>query len=132
METLNLELPAMYADHHVIEVRRILYEITGVDDVYASSSFRSVEVKFDSNKVSAEEITSRLDDAGYIGDLPSPVEAGAAEYHTENGSSFIRHTSVYENTRHTVSFAQSVSYSGRPLWPCPGLGPIQAIKQEEA
>ena len=40
MKTLSLELPAMYGDHHVIEVRRILLEIDGVKDVYASSSFQ--------------------------------------------------------------------------------------------
>ena len=35
MEVLTLELPAMYGDHHVVEVRRILLEIPGVDNVYA-------------------------------------------------------------------------------------------------
>ena len=34
-------LAALYADHHVIEVRRILLEVPGVDTVDASSAFRT-------------------------------------------------------------------------------------------
>ena len=37
----------MYGDHHVVEVRRLLLEMPGVTDVYASSSFQVVEVAFD-------------------------------------------------------------------------------------
>jgi hypothetical protein len=40
MNTLTLELPAIYGDHHVLEVRRILFELPGIEDVYASSNFR--------------------------------------------------------------------------------------------
>jgi len=42
MKTI-LELPAMYGDHHVTEVRHILLGLDGVKDVYASSGFRVVE-----------------------------------------------------------------------------------------
>jgi len=31
MEVLSLELPAMYGDHHVVEVRRLLFELPGVN-----------------------------------------------------------------------------------------------------
>ena len=41
MEVFNIDLPAMYGDHHVVEVRRILMDIPGVEDVYASSGFRA-------------------------------------------------------------------------------------------
>jgi len=37
MKTKVIELPALFGDHHVTEVRRILNEIQGVKDVYASS-----------------------------------------------------------------------------------------------
>ena len=30
MEIITLDVPAMYGDHHVVEVRRILLEISGV------------------------------------------------------------------------------------------------------
>ena len=131
MNTFSIELPALYGDHHVTEVRKLLLELPGVDDVYASSSFQIVEVSYDPAKVSAEVITQKLDEAGYLGELPIPAESGQAEYGRGNGQTYFRHTSVYENMHQTVSFAQSVSYSGRPLWPCPGMGPIRSMQLEE-
>jgi copper chaperone CopZ len=121
----------MYADHHVVEVRRVLLELPGVEDVYASSGFQEVEVTFDPAKLTPDTIHSRLKEAGYQGELPTPVEAGAATYLEKGDRSFFRHTTVYENVRQTVSFAQNVSYHGRPLWPCPGMGPIQTKALEE-
>ena len=131
MNTYSIELPALYGDHHVTEVRRILLELPGVEDVYASSSFRIVEVSYDPAKITAEILTRKLDEAGYLGELPMQAESGQAEYGRGNGKAYFRHTSVYENTRQTVSFAQNVSYAGRPLWPCPGMGPIRSMQQEE-
>jgi len=131
METLTLELLTMYADHHVLEVRRLLLELPGVEDVYASSGFRVIEVTYEPAKIAPEAIRSKLDEAGYLGELPVPVEAGAAVYVEKGDRSFFRRTTVYENTQKVVSFAQNVSYTGRPLWPCPGMGPIQAKIIEE-
>ena len=131
MDTLRLEVQAMYGDHHVVEVRRILFGLPGVEDVYASSSFRVVEVTYDPGKVSPEQIKACLEEAGYLGELPLPAESGEAAYGRGNGKSFFRHTMVYENTRQVVSFAQKVNYSGRPLWPCPGMGLIKSNKPEE-
>ena len=45
MEEVQIHVPAMYGDHHVLEVRRILLELPGVLDVYASSCFQTVQVK---------------------------------------------------------------------------------------
>ncbi len=131
MDTFTLELPAMYGDHHVIEVRRILFEMPGVEEVYASSAFRAVEVSYNPDKVTPDEITSKLDEAGYIGELPVPLETGEPAYQAEDGQTYFRHTEVYENTQQVVSFAQMVSYSGRPLWPCPGVGPIRTKELAE-
>ena len=131
MDTLTLEVQAMYGDHHVVEVRRILFELPGVEDVYASSSFRIVEVTYDPSKLKAEQINACLEDAGYLGELSMPAESGVAAYGQGNGKSFFRHTMTYENTRQIVSFAQKVNYTGRPLWPCPGMGPIKSNKPEE-
>jgi len=131
METLTLELPTMYGDHHGVEVRRLLLELPGVEDVYASSGFHIVEVTYDPAKVIPETILTRLSEAGYQGELPTPVESGAAAYLEKGDRSFFRHTTVYENVRQTVSFAQNVSYLGRPLWPCPGMGSIKTKALEE-
>ena len=131
METFTLELPAMYGDHHVVEVRRILMELPGVEDVYASSAFHTVEVTYHPAKTSPEAMRECLQQAGYLGDLPVPVEEGAAEYVQKGDRSFFRHTTVYENIRQVVSFQQNVAYSGRPLWPCPGMGAIRSKGIEE-
>jgi len=122
MKKTIIELPNLYGDHHVVEVRRILLEIPGVEEVYASSGFRVVEVSYDPEKVNDLEISIKLDEAGYLGEWSIPVEAGAAEHLKETGRSFARHTAVYETNRKVVSFAQKVNESGRPLWPCPGMG----------
>jgi len=78
METKTFEAPALYGDHHVTEVRRILQGQTGVSEVYASSAFQVIEVTFDPEKISAEEITKQLDEAGYLGELPLISETGIA------------------------------------------------------
>lgn len=125
METKAFETPALYGDHHVLEVRKILLEIPGVEDVYASSSFHTVEVTFDPKKVKEAEIIGRLEAAGYLGEIPLLAESGMAAYGREGGDGFFRHTQVYETLKSTVSFTQRVQYQGRPLWPCPGIGVVK-------
>lgn len=124
METIQFEAPALYGDHHVSEVRRILLELTGVNEVYASSAFQTIEVTFDPEKIKSAIIEACLQEAGYLGEIPLLVETGIAVEKKE-GEGFFRHTAVYETVKSTVSFAQRVDYSGRPLWPCPGLGPVK-------
>jgi copper chaperone CopZ len=125
MQKVTYETPALYGDHHVTEIRRILLEIPGVVDVYASSAFHIVEVSYDPEKINDLEIAIKLDAAGYLGEWTVPIEAGATAYHAEAGlKPYFRHTAAYEQTRLVVSFAQNVSYLGRPLWPCPGMGVI--------
>ena len=128
METKTFEVPALYADHHVTEVRRILLEVEGVIEVYASSAFQVVEVKYDDTKINDLEIAIRLDEAGYLGEWTLPTETGAAAQSAEGQKQFFRHSITYETTKQTVSFGQTVSYQGRPLWHCPGIG---AVKMDE-
>jgi hypothetical protein len=120
METRRFEAPALYADHHVCEVRRILFDLTGVSDVYASSGFHVIEVTFDPQKVTAEKIEACLRESGYLDELGILAEPETATAKGRDSGTF-RHTAVYEGVRETVSFAQRVNYSGRPLWPCPGM-----------
>jgi len=125
METKAFEAPALYGDHHVLEVRRILKELPGVEEVYASSAFQAIEVTFDESKTTADKIAARLEEAGYLGEVPMLAETGVAAYGKENGNSNFRHTAVYNTVKQTVSFAQQVQHQGRPLWPCPGLGVVK-------
>lgn len=128
METKTFEAPALYGDHHVAEVRRILLELTGVNEVYASSAFQVIEVKFDPKKIQAAQITACLEKAGYLGEMPMLTETGIAVERKDGDKSF-RHTAVYETVKGTVSFAQRVNYSGRPLWPCPGMGAVKVMDE---
>lgn len=114
----------MYGDHHVIEVRRLLLELPGVQDVYASSAFQVVEVTYDPAQLDAGAITARLDEAGYLGDLLVPVESGAPATEKNGKQHYFRHSAAMEATGRSVTFAQNVAYEGRPLWPCPGLGAL--------
>ncbi len=127
METRKFQAPALFGDHHVVEVRRILLELTGVSEVYASSAFQVIEVTFDPKKIKAEQIHARLEEAGYLGEIPILTETGTA-VEKKDGDGVFRHTAVYETVKGTVSFAQRVDYSGRPLWPCPGLGVLKVEK----
>ena len=127
METKAFEAPALFGDHHVSEVQRILKELPGVEDVYASSAFQAIEVAFDEKKITADKIESRLQEAGYLGEMLMLTETGVA-VERKDGDGVFRHTATYETVKKTVSFAQSVQNQGRPLWPCPGFG---AIKMDE-
>ena len=128
MEKVSFEAPALYGDHHVSEVRRVLLEMTGVSEVYASSAFQIIEATFDPDKTTAEKIEACLQEAGYLGEIPMLVETGIAVEKKE-GDEFFRHTAVYETVKSTVSFAQRVETAGRPLWPCPGLGPVKMVEK---
>ncbi|NUQ38781.1 MAG: heavy-metal-associated domain-containing protein [Caldilineales bacterium] len=128
MHTLSFTLPAMYGDHHVTEVRRILLALPGVSDVYASSSFQMAEITYDPAKVSQPALEEALARAGYLGDLALPVESGRAVSDSNGGKIYYRHTAAFAQTPHTVGFTQQVSSPGRALWPCPGMGPIPMIE----
>jgi copper chaperone CopZ len=131
MEKLVLSLPAMYGDHHVIEVRRILLGLQGVSNVFASSAFRSAEVTFDPAVVSIAQIHTALDVAGYLGELPSQAEVAIAVSDIDGGATSMRHTLVYEQTKQYVSFTQNIVAQGRPLWPCPGMGPVRGMDDKD-
>jgi copper chaperone CopZ len=68
MEKLILDLPAMYADHHVLHVRQALLALEGVDEVFASSAWKQIIVSFEPDKVTPDEMKKALSEAGYAGD----------------------------------------------------------------
>lgn len=129
MEKVTFKLPAMYGDHHVIEVRRLLLDVPGVHEVFASSAFQAVEIGFDPQVVSAATLETALDDAGYMQPMTVAQEAGVAANGQVAEGSFLRHTTSFAQTRQMIGFAQDVTHAGRPLWPCPGMGPV--ARQQE-
>ncbi len=129
MQKSTFDTPALFGDHHVTEVRRILLASPGVKEVYASSAFQVVQVEFDEKKINHDDLLRKLEEAGYLGNLAVLSETGVApEQRLENDSAF-RHTATYETVKKTVSFQQKVPYSGRPLWNCPGMGVIKSMDE---
>lgn len=65
MSKIVLDVPMMYADHHVSNMRSILLGMSGVEDVIASSAFRRIEVTYDPEKVTEESLLAAVGEAGY-------------------------------------------------------------------
>jgi len=121
MKSMMLDVPAMYADHPVLEVRRILLELPGVESVDASSAFRVVEIGYDETGPSEEAIRKALDGAGYLAELETPAESGMpVDGPGSEGQTWFRHTAAREAMGESVAFEQTVPACGRALWPCPG------------
>ena len=108
-----------------------MLELPGVEDVYASSGFQLIEVQYDETKLEPGTIKATLEEAGYLGELPVAVEQGAIEDRENGDKPYFRHTAAHAQTGQAVSFAQKVPYVGRPLWPCPGMGPLVQEKGEK-
>ena len=122
MTSVAIDVPVMYADHHVVEVRRILFEVPGVEAVDASSAFQVVKIEYDPDKTSEDILKQILDENGYLGDLQVPLESGKPAVGSD-GDTYFRHTAASKAAGKAISFGQEIAASGRPLWPCPGMGP---------
>lgn len=73
MQQLVLDVPLMYADHHVLRVRSLLQAIPGVAALDASSAFQRLTIHYNPAHVSAEALLSALREAGYVaqdGEMP--------------------------------------------------------------
>src|SRR5512139_1896470 len=101
METKSFEAPALYGDHHVTEVRRILLELEGVTEVYASSAFQTIEVTYDEARINDLEIAVKLDEAGYLGEWSVPIEIGTSPEQPGEQRPYFRHTTTYETVKQT-------------------------------
>ena len=130
MTQVTFDLPAMYADHHVVEVKRLLMDLDGVEEVYASSGFHAAEITYDTKKVTKEDIEATLDKSGYIGELFIPVEMDIpVNERNDAQDTYYRHTEAFAQTGGVVSFAQKVGHEGRALWPCPGMKPMTSMDE---
>lgn len=74
MEKLVLNLPTLYADHHVLTLRQVLLGIEGVSEVYASSAWKQAVVTYDPAKAEPGAIEKATVDAGYpVGEAEVPI-----------------------------------------------------------
>ena len=97
MNSLNLEVPAMYGDHHVTAVRGLLLALPGITAVYASSAFRIVDVEYDPALLSPTQIQQTLQTAGYGDELPIPAETGKPAHGRQTGGPDGRAPFVHAN-----------------------------------
>lgn len=125
MKILSLHVPLMFGDHHVVDVRRLVMELPGVEEVYASSAFHTLEINYDDSKLTPDKITKILEDAGYLGELLIVEETGEAAVGSNGDQKpHFRHSVAYKQLQDSVGFAQKIPSSDRPLWPCPGMGKL--------
>lgn len=129
METITMDIPTMYADHHVSEVRRLLLALPGVEDVYASSAFHVARVRIDPATTGEAGLRAQLSAAGYLGELRIVTEDWKSGTPKETQDNPFRHTSASEQMK-GVAFGQTVEpTAGRPLWPCPGMSPVKVMEE---
>jgi copper chaperone CopZ len=65
MKELIFEMPSMYGDHHVLKIRDALTDIEGVKEIYASSAWKQIMIKYEPKKVKPADLETVLSDAGY-------------------------------------------------------------------
>ena len=65
MKKVALEVPTLWADHHVLKARDALTGLEGVEDVYASSAWKQILVTYEDDKVDGAAIEEALGKAGY-------------------------------------------------------------------
>ena len=112
MDRLTLTLPAMYGDHHVTEVRRILGALPGVAKVYASAARQRVDVEYDAGQIDPPAIEGALGARGYTTDGQTPMLVSArtkmlTEYAVGPGG--------------IEQFVERLPALGAPLGACPGF-----------
>ena len=65
MEKVTLNIPSLWADHHVLAVRQALAQIDGIQEVLASSAYKDVLIKYDPAAVDVPTLARVLAEAGY-------------------------------------------------------------------
>jgi copper chaperone CopZ len=72
MNKVVKNVPGMWADHHVLNVRDALFELEGIEELYASSAWKQVLVTYDPGQLDEAAIESKLAEAGYPVDGEGP------------------------------------------------------------
>lgn len=112
MERLTLELPTMYGDHHVVEVRALLAGLPGVKPVVASAAWQKVVLDYDPAQSSPEAILAALAERGYSND---PVGMPAVSARLTGLTEFAQGSSLQ-----IERFIEPLP-NWSPLGPCPGF-----------
>ena len=116
MERLVLELPALYADHHTLAVRRILQGLPGITDLYVSSAFHQISLRYDPERVTRAEIVQALEKHGYRPEGSPLAFSGQLRSHKQ------RLTAAVAGVGNTVAFLEPEPPAQQPpRMPMPDL-----------
>ena len=98
MKELILDVPLMFADHHVLKVRDALSSLDGTGDIYASSAWRQLMVSYDPDKLKPAAIEKALAKAGYpVGEeTPVLIESSSIKRDPQWEKLAIRSTITYQ------------------------------------
>jgi copper chaperone CopZ len=87
MKQTIINVPGMWADHHVLRLREALLGTKGVSEVIASAARRTVAVRFDESAISDEGVREAVAAAGYgpeqvplMSEFPKRHEDGSEWY----------------------------------------------------
>lgn len=84
MAKVTIDVPTLWADHHVLKVRDALVNLEGVKDVYASSAWKQVLVAYEDGEIDDATIEEALAEAGYpAGEGETPVLVQPADKHRD-------------------------------------------------
>jgi copper chaperone CopZ len=65
MEKVTINVPSLWADHHVLAIRQALLQVKGVANVSASALYRDVVVEYDPAAATPEALAGAVTQAGY-------------------------------------------------------------------
>ena len=123
MENLVLTIPALYGDHHTLEIRSILGGLKGVMLTYVSPAAHQVSLRYEPSEITREAIEQAIAQRGY------PVGSPDTAYPVSSAERATRHSAAYSGTGEALAFSESTpQWLNRPLWPCPGLEPIRLVE----
>jgi copper chaperone CopZ len=112
MERLTLDLPTMYGDHHVTEVRGLLSALPGVRPLYVSAAWQKVELEYDPAQTGPQLIRQALAARGYTAD---PVGVPPVSSRNKTLTEYAFGPGAVEQ------FVEKVPAWGAPSAPCPGF-----------
>lgn len=71
-KTATLDVPSMFCSLCQISVRKVLERVPGVIDAKADNSAKRAEVRYDPDRVSADELAAALSKAGFPATVKQP------------------------------------------------------------
>ena len=125
MKQAKFDIPVLFGDHHVLEIKKIFSEVEGVSDIYISSAYNFVKIEYDENVTNEEVFISFLKDSGYEDGMGFETETFGVDPAAEGHKKHFRKSVLYGQTGETQGFKQNVTKTTRKNWPSPGMGNLE-------